>query len=84
MESNPFAISPFVNIDLFEEDGPEGYPAVALEAETAVSTQYNDASDQEEEEVAEQTESDDDSESEYGGSESSEVRAKACASMFMV
>lgn len=54
MDSNTFALAPFVNIDPFEE------------------------------EVADQTGSDDDSQSEYGGSESSKVRAKSCASMSMV
>lgn len=76
-------MSPFVNIGPFEEDGPE-YPAAAVEVETVVSTQYHDASDHEEEEAAEDTGSDNDSESQYGGSESSEVRVKLFSSVFVV
>ncbi|KAL1938892.1 hypothetical protein VTO73DRAFT_11272 [Trametes versicolor] len=70
MDSALVANSPFVNIDPFGEDGPE-YPAAVLEVEAAVSIQYDDASDHEEEEVAEHTESGDDSESQYEESESS-------------
>lgn len=84
MDSTAIALASFVNTDLVEEYGLEEYPFTALEVGTAVSTQYGDASGQEEEEVAEQTRSDGDSESECDRYESTEVRVKTCASMSMV
>ncbi|OJT02549.1 hypothetical protein TRAPUB_6917 [Trametes pubescens] len=44
MEYNPFALAPFVNIDLFEEDGLEEYLAAAMGLETA-SEEYSGSDD---------------------------------------